>query len=270
MILKQTNCNPNVERDALLSLRDRGVGGLILEPFFGENGFTNGELVRDFVRAGVPVVLVDNAPSDGEFSSITMDDYKGGWLAASHLYHRGHRDIAITYRADYWPKVRRRDGMVKALAENGISVPDEWRLCYSKPQTAPTLLKEQVRRALTDKERRPTAFCCSGDSEAVIVATVARELGLRVPEDISFIGFDNFNDAQDGLVDLASIDHPTRYIAELATNLLLHKIRYPGIVNHTTNVVQPRLIARSSVYDLRTKSRGKCGATKTDSASISR
>ncbi|HKJ85675.1 MAG TPA: GntR family transcriptional regulator, partial [Spirochaetia bacterium] len=85
MILSQTACDAKIEREMLLGLRDRGIAGIVLEPSFGGDGFSNADVVRDLVDTGVPVVLVDNATPDEDFSSITMDDYAGGRLAASHL-----------------------------------------------------------------------------------------------------------------------------------------------------------------------------------------
>ena len=254
MILTQTDCDPRTERDMLLNLRDRGVAGIILEPAFGSEGFTNADVVRDFVDSGVPVVLVDNAFTEGEFTSITIDDEGGGRLAASHLYERGHRRIALTYDADYLPKIRRRNGMVAELEERGVTVPQEWQVSYRSPHLS-EVLQSGIRPVLADAANRPTAFCCSSDDEAMDVAIVARELGLRIPEDVSLVGFDNSTMAQHGRVELTTIDHPTRYIAELATNLLVHGIRYPDVVTQTVSTVRARLVSRTSVYDLRSSDR---------------
>lgn len=256
MILSQTDCDPRTERDMLLGLRDRGIAGIILEPAFGGEGFTNADVVRDLVDSGVPVVLVDNAFGDGSFSSITLDDEGGGRLAASHLYERGHRRIALTYDADYLPKIRRRDGMVAALAERGVDVPEEWQVSYRSPHVS-EFLHGKIRPVLSDPSGRPTAFCCSSDDEAMDVATVARELGLRIPEDISLVGFDNSTMAHNGRVELTTIDHPTRYMAELATHLLVHGIRYPQVVTRTVSTVRARLVSRTSVYDLRSCDRSR-------------
>ncbi|MFO8039161.1 MAG: substrate-binding domain-containing protein [Sodalinema sp.] len=226
MILSQTACDAKVEREMLLGLRDRGIAGIVLEPSFGDDGFSNADVVRDLVDAGVPVVLVDNATKDDEFSSITMDDFAGGRHAASHLYERGHRDIGIVHDSDYLPKIRRRNGMVELLTERGVEVPEEWQVSYRSPHSS-LAVQARVRSALSVPDHRPTAFCCSSDDEAMDVMAAATELGLRVPEDISIVGFDNATLASHGRVGLTTIDHPTRYIAELATNLLLHSIRYP-------------------------------------------
>lgn len=255
MILSQTSCDAKVERETLLGLRDRGIAGIVLEPSFGGDGFSNADLVRDLVDAGVPVVLVDNATAD-DFSSITMDDLAGGRLAASHLYERGHRDIGIVHDSDYLPKIRRRNGMVELLAERGVEVPDEWQVSYRSPHNS-VAVQARVHSALSVPDRRPTAFCCSSDDEAMDVIAAATEMGLTVPDDISIVGFDNATLASHGRVGLTTIDHPTRYMAELATNLLLHSIRHPEIVSRTVTSVRPRLVSRNSVRDLRSSDRSK-------------
>jgi len=256
MILSQTACDAKIEREMLLGLRDRGIAGIVLEPSFGGDGFSNADVVRDLVDTGVPVVLVDNATPDEDFSSITMDDYAGGRLAASHLYERGHRDIGIVFDSDYLPKIRRRNGAVECLAERGIEVPQGWHVSYRTPHNSDAV-QSQIRTCLTASDSRPTAFCCSSDDEAMDVIAAATEAGLSVPDDISIVGFDNATLASHGRIGLTTIDHPTRYIAELATNLLLHSIRHPEIVSSTITSVRPRLVSRNSVRDLRSSDRSK-------------
>lgn len=256
MLLSQTACNSVIERDILVRLQERGVAGIVLEPSFGDNGFANADIVRDVVNAGIPVVLVDNAYPDGEFSAVTMDDTGGGRLAASHLFERGHRDIGITYDADYLPKIKRKNGAVALLSERGVRIPEEWQICYPSPHES-GFLQKKVRRVLTAGGRRPTAFCCSSDEEAMDVVAVAQELGLRVPEDISAVGFDNSALATHGRVALTTVDHPTHYMAELATSLLVHEVRYPNVLSRTVSIVRPRLINRNSVLDLRSSDRSK-------------
>lgn len=255
MILNQTECDPRTEREMLLALRDRGIAGIILEPAFGSEGFTNADIVRDLVNAGVPVILVDNANTDDdEFSSVTIDDEAGGWLAASHLYERGHRAIGITYDNAYLPKIRRKIGMLNLLSERAVAVPPEWQVSYHSPHSSP-VLQARIKAAIQDPSHRPTAFCCSSDDEAMDVIAAAEELGLRIPEDISLVGFDNSTMAQQGRIPLTTVDHPTRYMAELAANFVVHSVRYPSVINRHTSVVRPRLVSRTSVLDLRSLDR---------------
>jgi len=256
MILSQTACDARIEREMLIGLRDRGIAGIVLEPSFGGDGFSNADVVHDLIDAGVPVVLVDNATPDEDFCSITMDDLAGGRLAASHLYERGHRDIGLVFDSDYLPKIRRRAGMVELLSERGVDVPQAWQISYRTPHNS-LAVQNKIRSCLTASGKRPTAFCCSSDDEAMDVIAAATEVGLSVPDDISIVGFDNATLASHGRVGLTTIDHPTRYIAELATNLLLHSIRHPEIVSSTVTTVRPRLVSRNSVRDLRSSDRSK-------------
>ncbi|MFW5683795.1 MAG: substrate-binding domain-containing protein [Spirochaetota bacterium] len=255
LLLSQTSCDAATERDILIGLRERGVAGIILQPAFGAE-FTNADVVRDLIHAGVPVVLVDNAFADSEFSSVIMDDGAGGRLAASHLWERGHRDIAITYDADYLPKIRRSDGALAFLGERGVEIPRKWRVSYHAPHVS-EILQAELRTVLGTSGKRPTAFCCSSDEEAMDVAAVAQEFGIGVPDQLSIVGFDNSRLATNGRVPLTTIDHPTQYMAELATTLLVHSIRYPDVFARTATTLEPRLVNRNSVLDLRSFDRSK-------------
>ncbi|GAA2720731.1 LacI family DNA-binding transcriptional regulator [Cellulomonas aerilata] len=142
---------------------------------------------RRLQERGVPTVVVD-ATSD-LFSVVTTDDFQGGALAAQHLLGLGHRTIGyLTERqeSDYESQARRRlDGFARAVERAG----DTQVLVTASGPTADQA-RQAARRLLTAPER-PTAIMAHYDELAIGALQAARELSLRVPEDVSVMGFDD-------------------------------------------------------------------------------
>jgi DNA-binding LacI/PurR family transcriptional regulator len=145
-------------------------------------------------RRGLPLVSVDHDPSP-HAPSINVDDRGGARAAAQHLVDLGHRRIGILaletqYQVDgqpswNWPARERMAGWKEALGAAGIEPvvkAARWR-----PQGAVVA----TARELLDRPDRPTAVLCFSDAFAVETMQVAQSLGLKVPEDLSIVGFDD-------------------------------------------------------------------------------
>lgn len=149
------------------------------------------------VRSPVPVVFIDvHTPSVDDLPRVVGDDVAGGALAARHLLELGHRDMAFIGDAvaDPFGFTSSRDrerGFREALAEAGVSIPDEWigHGAHGRYEA-----RELARRIL-DGPRRPTAIFTASDTQALGVVAAARETGLHVPDDLSVIGYDDIEAA---------------------------------------------------------------------------
>ncbi|GIF16739.1 LacI family DNA-binding transcriptional regulator [Actinoplanes teichomyceticus] len=138
--------------------------------------------------AGVPCVALDLRFTGPRCTYITSDNHGGGRLAAAHLIERGHRRIAtITGPLPAWPAVRRLAGFRAALAEAGVPLADtdiesgDWYLDSG----------HAAMNRLLARDPRPTAVFAAGDEMAVGAMRAIHEAGLRIPDDIAIIGFDD-------------------------------------------------------------------------------
>ena len=148
-----------------------------------------------FLASGIPAVIVDSAHPD--LPGITVDNEFGAWQAARHLLDLGHRRIG--YLSDYpdnpfnsAPVVDRLAGFYRALEESGNSFNADF---YAESAVD----RDDARRkayALLNREQRPTAVFAYCDVQAIGVIEAARELGLRVPQDLSVIGYDGIEAAE--------------------------------------------------------------------------
>ncbi len=191
---------------------------------------------------GIPVVMMEaRHPS---YSSVDYDHQIGAFKAVSHLVEQGHRDIAIIGGKPetrlYSPIGRERlKGYRMALAMAGIPLREqyvmsgEWTSADAR-QSALELLKSR---------RPPTAVFATSDMQAAGVLMAARELGVRVPADLSVVGYDNMPVAE--FLSLTTMWQHHDQLARNAATLLLEELR-TGVRAGERVVLQPELVVRSS------------------------
>jgi DNA-binding LacI/PurR family transcriptional regulator len=170
--------------------------------------------------AGIPCVLIDAVHSS--FPSIAVDDVAGGEIATGHLLNLGHRRIALIgdpppeFRFD-WSRDRTR-GYERALGSAGIEV----RSDYVREGTRLPHVARAVAAELLSMAERPTAIFAASDTQALGALDAARSLGIRVPEELSVIGFDDIEVA--GLVGLTTVRQPLLQSGRRGAGLLLEAL----------------------------------------------
>lgn len=146
-----------------------------------------------FANGSVPAILVNCFTDDSSTRSFVPDDDGGGYVQARHLIDLGHRSIGvIELPKGMIARDLRRRGAQRAFAESGIP----WNAAMVRPgQTGPSTKRRTVAYEaaldLLSGANRPTALLCSKDEFALQAIGAAAHLGLRVPDDISIIGFDD-------------------------------------------------------------------------------
>jgi LacI family transcriptional regulator len=170
--------------------------------------------------AGIPCVLIDAVHSC--FPSIAVDDVAGGEIATGHLVNLGHRRIALIgdpppeFRFD-WSRDRTR-GYERALAAAGIEV----RTDYVREGTRLPHVARAVATELLSRRERPTAIFAASDTQALGTLDAARGLGIRVPEELSVVGFDDIEVA--AFVGLTTVRQPLLQSGRRGAGLLLEAL----------------------------------------------
>lgn len=175
---------------------------------------------RDF-----PYVLIDHSGLDDQGPSVGATNRQGAHDATSYLIELGHRRIGfITGNQEMGCSVERLIGHRAALAGAGIAAD-------------PALVREgnfrqplayECTRDLLALSERPTAIFASNDISAFAVMDAARDAGLRIPDDISVIGFDDIPDARYSNPPLTTMRQPLQDMGRLATHMLFEFIADPG------------------------------------------
>jgi DNA-binding LacI/PurR family transcriptional regulator len=176
--------------------------------------------------ANLPIVLVDT--SHPALPRVVVDDVRGGYLAAEHLLALGHRKIAFVgdpvHSAFNFTSSRDRlEGMHQALASRGLPFCAEYHQAGEHGQEPARALTHHL-LALEDA---PTAIFAASDTQALGVLQAARDRGLRVPEDLSIIGFDDIEMAEH--VHLTTIRQPLVESGRCGIGLLLRLMDDPSL-----------------------------------------
>jgi DNA-binding LacI/PurR family transcriptional regulator len=180
--------------------------------------------VESLRRAEVPVVLIDaDHPDLTSLPRVFLDDVEGGRTATEHLLALGHRRIGFVGDVSdnpfhfIWSRDRRR-GCQQALAAAGLALQPEL-FVEGEPSRAGA---RRLAAALLAKPERPTAIVAASDTQAVGVLEAAGELGLRVPEQLSVIGYDDIELAE--VVGLTTMRQPLYRSGERGMELLLEAL----------------------------------------------
>jgi LacI family transcriptional regulator len=194
------------------------------------------------VRYGAQVVAVDPHTGPTDLPTVDSDNLRGARLATEHLIELGHRRIAmLTGRPDLQSAQLREQGYREAMRDAGIPV-DETLLATGAYEAG--VSADAAHRLLTGV-RPPTAVFAGNDQSAIAVITVAIELGLRVPADLSVVGFDNVPEAALSVPPLTTVEQPIHEMGRRAIELLTNLIRGRD-VGPTHLTLPTRLIVRQS------------------------
>lgn len=181
---------------------------------------------REALRArAIPFVIIDPAgdPSP-EVPSVGSANWSGGLMATRHLIELGHTRIAaITGPDDMMCSHARIDGFRSAMSSAGLAIEPDW-IRFGDFHTSGGY--EHGRALLTQKER-PTAIFAGSDLQALGVLEAVRELGFRVPDDLSLVGYDDIPLAKWVSPRLTTVRQPLRRMAEEATRLVIRMGQAP-------------------------------------------
>lgn len=194
------------------------------------------------VNYGAPIVAVDPHTGSHDVPTVDSDNLRGARMAAEHLLGLGHRRVAlIRGRSDLESAKLRERGFREAMADAGVAV-DESLICAGDydPEVSAATARELLGRA-----DRPTAVFAANDVTAIATIGVALGMGLRVPEDLSVVGFDNIPESALCTPQLTTVNQPIRTMGECAVGMLIRLIRKEQV--ETTRIsLATELVVRSS------------------------
>lgn len=202
-----------------------------------------GPTMDRYARQIPTVVVGHHEPLAESFDTVNSDDRTGAQMAVRALHAKGHRDIAMLamewdarHQADVSPQ--REEGYLAVM--NDLGLPP--RILRVPQSDQP---REDRLRAYLTAPDRPRAIFCWSDLDAVPLRNMAWQLGLRVPEDLALVGYDNNPVAALPMIDLASVDQDGRRMGRVAAEALLARIGGRSVAEHI--LIEPKLIPRGSL-----------------------
>lgn len=235
LVICSTDYSTEKESKYISLLKQKSVDGLILA-----SGFENFEGVKELLREKFPVAVVAREIPSLEVDTVTVDDFLGGYQAASHLISLGHKKIAIIAR-NVWSNRERLRGYQQAMMEAGIEFDD--KIEYVE-ETSVEYGKRMAEKLLSSSNKPTAIFACS-DSLAIGVFYAARQCGLQIPRDLSVVGFDDTPWAGASFPPMTTIAQPIREMGLAVTDLLVKEIKGEKETKQRIKLLT-RLVARES------------------------
>ena len=223
------------ELRAIENLVARQVDGILVNPVSPESQLRHRE-----VLGGLPCVYL-GANHDESPSYVMVDNETGAYAAARYLIRLGHRDILfLGGRTTSRTREQRIRGFRRALAEAGL----EGRELPAPPNV--TLMRQWSYETALEllKGPLPDAIFAYSDMTALKVLEAAEERGVRIPEDLSMVGYDNIAFGALHRIHLTTVSQHKYQQGQIAVERLLEKIN--GSRAHTEDILEPELIIRST------------------------
>ncbi|WP_373100210.1 MULTISPECIES: HTH-type transcriptional repressor PurR [Pasteurellaceae] len=239
LFLCNTQNNPEKIKNHLEMLAKKRVDGLLV--MCSEYAQDSLDLLSNLTD--LPMVVMDWGPSNPHTDIIQDNSFDGGYIATKYLIDNGHRKIGIIAGELVKTTARTRyEGFVKAMREAGLAINPDWVMeGFFEPEDGYECMNK-----ILAQERLPTAVFCCNDVMALGAISAIGEKGLRVPDDISIIGYDNIHASRFYAPPLTTIHQSKSRLGAQAVNLLFRRISDKS-ERHDIIELYPELVIRKSV-----------------------
>jgi DNA-binding LacI/PurR family transcriptional regulator len=212
-----------LEAEHLNYVLKHGFGGVV---FFPQACNSNRELLRKVARR-VPLVLLDRQMPGVQADFVGTENRWSTLEATRHLINQGHKRVAFLTSGEFSIKAQERlEGYFQALNDAFSDDPYEMILTPPLRNSLSWPMFEAICRL--PEEKRPTGIVCSSNHEAVRAASYLRALNIRVPEDVSLVGFDDIGRTLCSSLELTAAEQPFE-IGKAAAKLILRRCQDPSI-----------------------------------------
>ncbi|MGH9901059.1 MAG: LacI family DNA-binding transcriptional regulator [Pyrinomonadaceae bacterium] len=232
------------------ALSDHRVDGVIVATRASKMG---NDRLAEVIDVGIPVVLIGRDFRHPSADLVTADHLRGGYEATLHLIRLGHRRIGfvgVSLTSGMW--LRRFQGYLDALREHGLPV--EERLIVgggaggadqSPGYSTESVGYEGMKQLLALRER-PTAVFARNDFTALGAMSAIKKAGLRIPQDVAVVGYDDVPLATHTSPALTTVRQPTREQGRIAADFLLRRVESPEPPPREERILNCELVVRES------------------------
>lgn len=243
-LIFSANRDPKLEQEYLEQMVERSIDGLII----ASARMTTEMINQTLNNRDIPYILFDRN-YDQTGARVQTDDYHGGQLAAQHLLALGHRRMLYLGAPNITENFKQRlAGFQDAIVAKGYSFDEKHNLRYAE------LSKEGgYKAAQAVVASGATAVFTANDEVAIGLIRGLREQGVRVPDDISVIGYDDISLGEYVYPQLTTIHQPIYKLGVGATKILLDKINNPDTAPEKVAKFPVRLVVRQSTAGCHTK-----------------
>lgn len=226
-----------IEMQLLNSMVDAGFKGIIMTPVGARN-----QVFEKFIEENVRVGFISQTDDHVEQCSVSIDQVRGGYIGIEYLASLGHKRILwVSGPAHHHQSYQRFVGVTQAAREFGVEI-----TTISSP-SLDFLSGEHIAPDILAKGQLPDAIFCANDATALGIMNYFYKSGLKVPEDVSFLGYDNVSYAESALVPLTTVSQtPYQLGFTMGSQMIAEIEAKPGHI-HQHVIFQPQIVERASV-----------------------
>jgi len=248
ILLSTVDENVDKERTYLNWMVSQGVDGILSSPITEKNGKSNLKLYQNFYKMGVPIVFYDRMFYNQEqFDYVFVDNQDAIIQALMHLKENGHENIGIFLsKKGVYTIEERLKGFLKGCELLNIKTRKEW-ICED---IYPHEKAFDILKNLKEKSHLPTAIIATNNNISKNIVSSSRKLNIKIPDELSLIGFDDTPENELIAPPLTTIKQPILEIGKIAATALLSRIE-DRFAKPMRVVLKSQLIKRGSVCNLK-------------------
>lgn len=223
LLLSNTHNNIKQEKIAVHRMLSNQVDGLIIEPTQSALPDKDLDCYREISKASIPALFLNSHFSQINFPYLEVNDSEVEETMVNHLIEIGHRKILGIFQVDDMQGTHRLQGFLNAYLQHpDISYLGENIMYHATQDMTPIFNK--VVGLLQNRDEKPTAIVCYNDQLAIQIMNVVKSIDLRIPDDISIVGFDDYYMGRYVLPRLTTIAHPKEKMGIDAAKMILKMI----------------------------------------------
>lgn len=234
VIIYQSQLQVEVELVGLSQFRQLHVAGILPMPVA-----ENLDYLKQYKTPTTSLVIAARQWDEGDY--VNLDYYAGGHLAGQHLVGLGHRKIGCITFQPWQPRIH---GFKQALVDGGVELLPEWLILTETARVANGI---QAADTFLSLPNRPTAVFIASDQLSIGFVHRVRERGLRVPDDVAVVSYDDIRYAEFFEVPLTTVALPKYEMGQRAAQILFERIHTGNVITEPYQVtLKPELIVRTS------------------------
>jgi len=237
IILGNSDEDPSREKKLITMLLEEGVAGIIFVPTSADC-----EYYDDLLKSNTPIVVIDRKIKQCDVDSVSVDGFSGAASAVERLIELGHKRIAFIGGLAHLSVMQEREqGFLETLKKHKLSLPQAYLTRGNNRQDG----GYEAMKELLALKQPPSAVLIANNLMTLGGLKALHESRVKIPEQISLIGFDDMDWAPSLQPPLTVVAQPAYEMGEKAAQALLERIHEPGLPTKTT-VLQTHLIVRDS------------------------
>ena len=224
-------------------LIENSVAGVVFVPTAASDD-KNKFILDKFANKDIPVVLADRIIPGVDIDHVTTDNFDGAYKLAEYLIQKGHDDIAVTLSTLFSTERDRLEGFKKAMIDNGITIHPNLIVTHEGRYAEDPYI--ELGKKLFKQKKKFTAIFAGHDRIAYLLNSIAHEYGVKIPNDISMVGYDDLDPSCQHQISLTTMHQPIYEMGVESMKLINSRIR--GESNGPRSVVlKSHLVERDSV-----------------------